>query len=222
MTSFLSEASVEFVSEATAEDPNLTGLALSSFLSEDYGLDVPATGTAVTAESGISTSGASVPSASASGGLIDACGPKIPDPSVPDSCSTPVEQSDTPAAYGVQCLNDTQSNAAVNISSCAILIPELCANQWQKPGEWVWQTANGCSIGSLIPSETNTGAAPWPNSDQCEELIYASMVDDCQFDEVPWNIAAVNLVILPNGNNKGTAKNAGYGSYLVAERQLGT
>ena len=203
LSSIISAASAEFVSEATAQNPSLTGAALASFISEDYDIYPAATGTAATA------------------GLVDACGPKIPDPSVPDSCSTPIEQSETPAAYGVQCLNDTQTNTAVNISSCAILIPELCANQWQKPGEWVWETANGCSIGSFLPPE-NTGAAPWPNNDQCEELIYSSMVDDCYYEEIPWNIAAVNLLTLPSGGNKGTFVNAGYGSYVVAERQLGT
>ncbi len=42
------------------------------------------------------------------GNYTDACGPTIPDPTVPDSCDTPVLQVDQPAAYGVQCLNDVR------------------------------------------------------------------------------------------------------------------
>lgn len=155
----------------------------------------------------------------------DACGPAIPDPSVPDSCDTPVSEVTSPAAYGVQCLNDTTSpNLAINISSCAVLIPELCANQWQRPGEWVWLTASGCSLGSFLPPATFTGHAPWPSQAQCEELIYASMIESCEYSGVGYNIAAVNLRVLPDntGGGSGESVNVGYGSYLVSAVQLRT
>ncbi len=102
--------------------------------------------------------------------------------------------------------SQTQNSAPINITSCATLIPELCSNQWQRPGQWVWLTANNCSIGSFLPPTTFVGAAPWPSAVQCEELIYASMVDECAYSGVPYNIAAVNLRTLPadEGGNKGT------------------
>lgn len=143
--------------------------------------------------------------AAATGNFTDACGPAVPDPSVPDSCDTPVLQVDSPAAYGVQCLNDTLDTAPINITSCATLIQEMCGNQWQRPGQWLWLTANGCSVGSFLPPQTYVGAAPWPTAAQCEELIFASMVDECQYSGVAYNIAAVNLKTLPayQGGDKG-------------------
>lgn len=106
----------------------------------------------------------------------DACGPKIPDPTVPDSCDTPVFQASGPSAYGVQCLNDTQTSTPVNITSCADLIQELCSNQWQRPGQWLWLTANGCSVGSFLPPTTFVGAAPWPTAAQVRNSRSASFL----------------------------------------------
>lgn len=155
-------------------------------------------------------------------GSVDKCGPKVPDPTVPDSCDTPVEQVDAPAAYGVQCLNDTQSSTPLNITTCATLIVELCSNQWQSPGQWIWLVGNGCTIGSFMTPFD--GAAPWPTQDQCEQLIYAAAVDSCQESGEPYNIAAVNLKTLPDNTpgGSGAAVNVGYGSYVVANRQLRT
>ena len=52
------------------------------------------------------------------------------------------------------------------------------------------------------------------------------MVDTCEFNAQPYNIAAVNLKYLPNdegdGTHSGAAVNVGYGSYVVAARQLRT
>lgn len=153
----------------------------------------------------------------------DACGPQIPDPSVPDTCNTPVEQTDQPAPWGVQCLNDTGSSTPINITSCANLIPQLCANQWQHPDEWVWLTENGCSIGSFLPGPKLPGHAPWPQGAVCEQLIYASMIDSCEYSGYGYNLAAVNLRTLPDNSpqgGSGAAVNVGYGSYIVAGRQL--
>ena len=49
-----------------------------------------------------------------------------------------------------------------------------------------------------------------------------AMVENCEYDGTPFNIAAVNLKTLPDdtAGGKGAAVNVGYGSYLVAERQL--
>lgn len=54
------------------------------------------------------------------------------------------------------------------------------------------------------------------------------MVDECAYSGIPYNIAAVNLKKLPQnlgqGSNvvvgTGEAVNVGYGSYLIADRQL--
>ncbi len=216
----------------------MTGTALSAAIASDNAAATAAyptlTGTAAAAESAalaseLSALESAYPSAYASavptGPVVDACGPKIPDPSVPDSCSTPVYEVGQPNAWGVQCLNDTGSSTAVNITSCATLIPELCSNQWQSPNQWVWLTADGCSIGSFLPGSNFAGHAPWPSNAQCEELIYASMVDSCQYSEKPWNIAAVNIKVVPTDDTwagTGEAVNVGYGSYIVAGRQLRT
>ena len=68
------------------------------------------------------------------------------------------------------------------------------------------------------------GHAPWPQQAVCEQLIYASMVDSCEYSGYPYNIAAVNLRVLPsnaykNSGGTGVAVNSGYGSYIVAARQ---
>ncbi|KAK4695479.1 hypothetical protein P7C71_g2273, partial [Lecanoromycetidae sp. Uapishka_2] len=167
---------------------------------------IPASANAAAVSAASAAEAAASGTAFATGGnYTDACGPKIPDPTVPDSCDTPVLQVSSPAAYGVQCLNDTQTSTPVNITSCAILIPEMCANQWQRPGQWLWLTADGCSVGSFLPPEGYVGAAPWPTGAQCEELIFASMVDECEYGGEAWNVAAVNLKTLPQdlGGDKG-------------------
>ncbi|KAK4692575.1 hypothetical protein P7C71_g4657, partial [Lecanoromycetidae sp. Uapishka_2] len=163
--------------------------------------------------------------ASATGPIVDECGPTVPDPSVDDSCYTPVQEVDAPAAYGVQCLNDTISTP-INITSCAELIPIMCAQEWQEPGQWLWITNNACSLGSFLPPYK--GSATWPSAENCELLIYAAMVNECAYSGIPYNIAAVNLKTLPQNigqglNNvvgTGQAVNVGYGSYLIADRQL--
>ena len=219
-----------------AASPSLTGTALSAIYSllasvdaeESNYAEPTLTGTAAAAESAYFASEESYyatayPTSAPTGSLVDACGPTTPDPTVPDSCDTPVEEVSAPASYGVQCLNDTVSNPTpVNITSCATTIPELCANQWQSPGQWVWLTANGCAIGSYLPAESVVGRAPWPSQDQCEYLIYASMVDECQYGGEGWDVAAVNLRVLPSEDTTGEQVNVGYGSYIVAERQLGS
>lgn len=187
------------------------------------------TGTAASAASAAIASqlaayNSAFPSAVQTGPVVDACGPKIPDPSVPDSCDTPVEESDQPAAWGVQCLNDTQTSTPINITSCATLIPELCSNQWQVPGQWLWLTRDGCSIGSFLPGPDLVGHAPWPSAAQCEQLIYASMVDSCDWSGLPYNVAAVNIKVMPDDGlgSSGQAVNVGYGSYIVSARQQRT
>lgn len=194
--------------QASSTAPPTTG-TISATLPASASADAAAASAAASISDAAAASAAYAAATSAfatSGNYTDACGPTIPDPTVEDSCDTPVEQVDSPAAYGVQCLNDTQTTAAINITSCSILIPEMCSNQWQRPGEWLWLTANGCSIGSFLPPVSFVGAAPWPSSAQCEELIFASMVDECEYSGLPYNIAAVNLKILPTdqGNVKGT------------------
>ena len=150
----------------------------------------------------------------------DACGPKIPDPRVTDSCDSFVEQVDAPAPYGVQCLNDGTSQQ-LNISSCSELIPVMCTNEFQHAGEWVWASQSGCSLGSYLPSETYVGAAQWPSQLNCEELIYGAMVSACTGSGSQYNVAAVNLNTLPNNKPGGTgsAVNVGYPSYLIAASQ---
>lgn len=203
--------------------PALTGSAAvaesAAFASEDnyYATAFPVTGSVAAAYS------ATLASAVPSGSVKDACGPEIPDSTVPDSCNTPVEQVSAPAAWGVQCLNDTGSSTPINITICAPLIQKMCSNQWQNLGEWNWLTGQGCSVGSFLPPRNFNGSAPGPTKNACEELIYASMVDDCQLAGVPWNLAGVNVKVFPaNGYNGGSgeAVNVGYGSYIVAGRQL--
>ena len=151
-------------------------------------------------------------------GTVDACGPKIPDPTVPDSCDTPIEQVDAPSSYGVQCL-DLGSGPNLNLTTCATLIPQLCSNEWQEPNQWLWLSGEGCSLGSFLTNET--GAAPWPSGDQCEELIYVSMIESCEYSNQTYNTAAVNLRTIPDNTptGKGSQVNAGYGSYIVSYEQ---
>ena len=201
--------------------------AVASFEAEITGSqadDPVLTGTAASAASASAASEYAALTASPTG--PDKCGPKTPDPSVPDSCDTPVEQStnNQPASYGVQCLNDTSVSTPINATSCSALIPELCANQWQSPGNWVWLTGEGCSLGSWLPVQ-NGGAAPWPSQAQCEQLIYVSMYDSCQLTGDSWTVAAVNLVVLPADSpvtQSGQQVNAGYPSYVIANHQLRT
>lgn len=150
----------------------------------------------------------------------DACGPKIPDPRVVDTCDSFVEEVQAPHPYGVQCLNDG-SNPALNVSSCEDLIPIMCTNQFQHAGEWVWASQEGCSLGSFLPPLDMAGAAQWPQQINCEELIYGAMLVACTGGGTPYNVAAVNLQQLPNNtpNGKGAAVNGLYPSYLIAESQ---
>ena len=150
----------------------------------------------------------------------DACGPKVPDPLVTDSCDSPVEAVNSPHPYGVQCLSDG-SNQSLNVTSCSQLIPIMCTNEFQHAGEWVWATQEGCSLGSFLPPESLTGAASWPPQLNCEELIYGAMLSACTGAGSQYNVAAVNLKTLPDNTEKGTgaAVNVGYPSYLIAEKQ---
>ena len=150
----------------------------------------------------------------------DQCGPKTPDPRVPDTCESYVEMVQAPAPYGVQCLNDG-SKPALNVSSCAELIPIMCTNQFQHAGEWVWATQEGCSLGSFLPGKDIPDQASWPPQVNCEELIYGSMLVACTGGGTSYNVAAVNLQQLPSNNpgGRGQAVNAAYGSYIIAEEQ---
>ncbi len=150
----------------------------------------------------------------------DACGPKVPDSSVTDTCNSFVEQVNSPHAYGVQCLNDG-TKPQLNFTSCEELIPIMCSNEFQHAGQWVWASHEGCSLGSFLPPESLTGAAQWPPQANCEELIYGAMLLSCAYGSNKYNVAAVNLQTLPNNtpNGKGAAVNAGYPSYLIAEAQ---
>ncbi|MCJ1457732.1 hypothetical protein MMC28_008101 [Mycoblastus sanguinarius] len=158
----------------------------------------------------------SSPSATAS----DQCGPSIPDPTVPDSCDTPVDQVNSPAAYGVQCLSDG-TNDQLNATSCELLIPVLCSKQWQWPGQWIWATYDGCSLGSFLPDPTYSGAAPYPDEANCELLIYESMLATCA-NSNQYNQAAVNLKVIPDNTpgGKGQQVNVGYPSYLISATQV--
>lgn len=144
----------------------------------------------------------------------DECGPAAnPDPTVPDSCTSFVQRSNGPATYGVQCLNDG-THPAWNITSCSNLIAVLCSDQWQHLGEWVWATTDGCSLGSYLPKIQ--GAAKAPEQQNCEAMIYGSMLDTCA-DK--YNIAAVNLKTLPDNTGTGSQVNEYYGSYIIAADQ---
>ena len=148
----------------------------------------------------------------------DACGPKIPDPRVTDSCDSFVQQVNSPNPYGVQCLSDGTKNQ-VNLTQCESIIPVLCSNEFQHAGEWVWATLDGCSLGSFLPPESYTGAAQWPPQLNCEELIYGAMAEACFDGSSQYNVAAVNLQSLPNANSLGAAVNVGYPSYLIEYAQ---
>ncbi|MCJ1453688.1 hypothetical protein MMC28_004036 [Mycoblastus sanguinarius] len=151
--------------------------------------------------------------------IVDACGPTIPDPSVQDSCYSPVAEVDSPNAYGVQCLNDTNTAIPINVTSCAQLIPLLCSQEWQEAGQWLWISNEECTLGSFLPPYA--GSAQWPTGGDCEELIYVSMINECAYSGVPYNLAAVNLATLPDNtpSGKGAAVNVGYGSYIVSTFQ---
>lgn len=166
--------------------------------------------TATPAASGVSTGPAAAPS--------DQCGPRIPDPNVPDSCDSFVQPVDSPAAYGVNCSSDG-TGATLNATSCEELIPILCEKQWQHPGEWTWATYDGCTLGAFLPPIDYTGAAPWPAQVNCEVLIYGAMLQTCDDGTNQYNQASVNLRVYPDNTpgGKGEAVNVGYPSYLIAE-----
>lgn len=204
------------VNTAIATGPAANSAAASASLA-------PAESAAAVSDAAAAVSGAAY--ASATGPVVDECGPKIPDPNVEDSCYSPVQRVDTPSAYGVLCQNDTISTP-LNVTSCGELIPIMCAQEWQQPGQWLWISNNECSLGSFL--SPYNGSAQWPSAIDCELLIYASMVNECAYSGIPYNIASVNLKELPQnigqGSNQvigtGAAVNVGYGSYIVADRQL--
>ena len=201
-----SAASVEAASAASAYSAGIVAQAAATSADAYYA-------------SAFGTSGVASASSAAITGP-DACGPKIPDPRVTDSCDSYVEQVDSPAPYGVQCLNDG-SGQELNVTSCEELIPIMCSNEFQHAGEWVWATNDGCSLGSFLPPESYAGAAQWPPQSNCEVLIYGAMLEACADGSNKYNVAAVNLQTLPNeaANGHGSAVNVGYPSYLIAETQ---
>ncbi|KAL6715329.1 hypothetical protein ACLMJK_007595 [Lecanora helva] len=148
----------------------------------------------------------------------DQCGPKTPDPRVVDTCDSFVEKVSSPHPYGVQCLKDA-AGTALNTTTCESLIQVMCTNEFQHAGEWVWATGDGCSLGSYLPSETIQGAAQWPSQINCEELIYGAMLQACTENSQSYNVAAVNLINLPNAQSSGSQVNVGYPSYLIAQQQ---
>lgn len=161
---------------------------------------------------------ASTGTGTASTAPSDHCGPLIPDPTVPDTCDSFVQQVDAPAAYGVHCDNDG-SGLTLNITACEEIIPVMCEKQWTHPGQWAWATYNGCSLGSFLPPDNYTGAAPWPSQAQCEILIYGAMLQTC--GDGTNNRAAVNLAVLPNNTplGKGETVNVGYPAYIINPTQ---
>lgn len=173
--------------------------------------------------SGAAVSYAAEPSATGP----DQCGPTAPDSRVPDSCDSYVAESTGSAQpYEVSCLNDG-SGATLNITSCMLLIPIMCSEEWQDPSEWLWASDSGCSLGSYLPKRQNadgssTGAAPWPSQDKCEILVYSSMIEECtdDSDSNKYNVMAVNLPTLPSNTGTGTQVDAGYASYVISPYQL--
>lgn len=196
----------------------------------DYGTAIPS---AVLAQIATDTAGLPVET--------DPCGPKVQDSYSPPTCNPKgtsltstnetdaieafgydanyVYQVDTPAAYGVQCLNSTTSKAAINTKNCVVTSVDICnkiRSNYSPRGKWVWSTLGGpgCAMAYWLPAYN--GSAPAPLEDRCELGIYQTMVDLCITTPDGYygvsNIAAVNLVHLPGTNGTGQQVNAGYPS----------
>ncbi len=196
----------------------------------DYGTAIPSN---VLAQIGTDTAGLPVET--------DPCGPKVQDSYSPPTCNPSgtlltttndidaieafgydanyVYQVDTPAAYGVQCLNSTTSKAAINTKNCDVTAVDVCnkiRSNYSPRGKWVWSTVGGpgCAMAYWLPAYN--GSAPAPLKDRCEQGIYQTMVDLCITTPDGYyglsNVAAVNLVQLPGTNGTGQQVNAGYPS----------
>ena len=202
----------------------------------DYGSQLPSS---LVAEYGTGIYSSNLPTET------DPCGPKVQDPYTPPTCNGPndtststsssedaeafgydasyVYQVDTPAAYGVQCLNSTTSKASINTKNCGITAVDICSkirSKYSPRGKWVWSTAGGpgCAMAYWLPAYN--GSAPAPLKERCEQGIYNTMVDLCVTEPDGYlgvsDIAAVNLVHLPGSSGTGQQVNAGYPSYLLA------
>lgn len=177
--------------------------------------------------------------------VTDPCGPKVQDPYQPPTCNSPngtetsasnvnsieafgydadyVYQVDKPAPYGVQCLNSTTGNAAIDIKNCQLTAVDICRkirSQYSPRGKWVWSTLGGPGCAMAYWLSPINGSAPAPLKDRCEDGIYNSMVDLCVTEPDGLlgvsNMAAVNIVQLPSAAGTGQQVNSGYPSYIVA------
>ena len=165
--------------------------------------------------------------------MTDPCGPKVQDPYTPPTCNTNdtsspdsvdafdddanyVYQVDTPAAYGVQCLNSTTDRASITTKNCLVNTVDICKkirSTHSPRNKWVWSNLGGpgCAMAYWLPAAN--GSAPPPLKDRCEQGIFGMMVDLCMAEPDPdfgvSNIAGVNLVNLPGTNGTGQQVNAG-------------
>ena len=165
--------------------------------------------------------------------VTDPCGPKVQDPYTPPTCNTNdtsspdsvdafgydasyVYQADTPAAYGVQCLNSTTDGASINTKNCRVTTVDICnkiRSTYSPRNKWVWSDLGGpgCAMAYWLPAAN--GSAPPPLKDRCEQGIFGTMVDLCMAEPDGYlgvsNIAGVNLIHLPGTNGTGQQVNAG-------------
>lgn len=147
-----------------------------------------------------------------------------------NTCNQFIEMSTSGAqAYNASCLNDG-SGGNLNVDSCQDVITILCQNQWGNPGEWVWATGDGCTLGSWLPpapanpdgTSPPPGTYPYqPDQNTCEVLIYGGMLSSCAGSgSNDYNVISVNLPVLPNNQQSGQQVDARYGSYLIAHNAV--
>ncbi|KAL8832753.1 MAG: hypothetical protein Q9191_000090 [Dirinaria sp. TL-2023a] len=177
----------------------------------------------------------------------DPCGPKVQDGYTPPTCDTSLNSTadldsmdglsydysyvyptEDPAPYGVQCINSTSTQAAINSNSCRVTVADICnkmTSKYSPKAKWVWSTlgGSGCAIGYYLPPYN--GSAPVPQKNRCKEGIYGGMLDICVtqptfFDFGVSNLMAVNIKALPSGSKNGAAVNVGYPSYIIAPAPL--
>ena len=165
--------------------------------------------------------------------VTDPCGPKVQDPYTPPTCNTNdtsspdsvaasgydasyVYEVDTPAAYGVQCLNSTADRASITTKDCRLTTVDICnkiRSTYSPRNKWVWSEVGGpgCAMAYWLPPAN--GSAPPPLKDRCEHGIFGMMVHLCMAEPDAYfgvsNIAGVNLVHLPGTNGTGQQVNAG-------------
>lgn len=173
-----------------------------------------------------------IDNATATAAVSDPCGPLIqPSPNpAGNTCNVSIIESESPATYGVQCLNDyTDTNLTFDACSNQTIsaICDKLADPAVQNGTWIWASANSpsvCYMGFYLPPYD--GSAQKPDKDQCVNEIFRPMLGYCnpatgyEVSEGMYNLGMVNIKTKPDGTQNGQAVDVGYPSYIIATGRL--